>query len=79
MIERMLTFQTSTGPVAYDERGEGDSIVLLPSGAHDHHDAGRIVAAAQLTLQDAFEQIDPGIFHLEGLSAAGGCAAAPIE
>lgn len=38
MIERMLTFQTSTGPVAYDERGEGDPIVLLPSGGHDHHD-----------------------------------------
>ncbi len=34
----MLTFQTSTGPIAYDERGEGDPIVLLPSGAHDHHD-----------------------------------------
>ncbi len=38
MIARMLTFQTSTGPVAYDERGEGDPIVLLPSGGHDHHD-----------------------------------------
>lgn len=34
----MLTFQTSTGAVAYDDRGEGDTIVLLPSGAHDHHD-----------------------------------------
>lgn len=34
--------------------------------------AGRIVSAAELTVQDAFEQVDPGIFHLEGLSAAGG-------
>jgi pimeloyl-ACP methyl ester carboxylesterase len=34
----MPTLQTSTGPVAYDERGEGQPLVLLPSGAHDHHD-----------------------------------------
>ena len=30
--------ETSTGPVAYDDRGTGAPIVLLPSGAHDHHD-----------------------------------------
>jgi pimeloyl-ACP methyl ester carboxylesterase len=30
--------ETSTGPVAYDVQGEGAPIVLLPSGAHDHHD-----------------------------------------
>jgi pimeloyl-ACP methyl ester carboxylesterase len=30
--------QTSTGPVAYDERGAGRAVVLLPSGAHDRHD-----------------------------------------
>jgi pimeloyl-ACP methyl ester carboxylesterase len=30
--------ETSTGPVAYDERGAGQPIVLLPSGAHDRHD-----------------------------------------
>jgi pimeloyl-ACP methyl ester carboxylesterase len=34
----MPTLQTSTGPVAYDERGEGQPLVLLPSGAHDHRD-----------------------------------------
>jgi hypothetical protein len=34
--------------------------------------AGRLVAAAELTVQDAFEQLDPGIFRLEGLLAAGG-------
>jgi pimeloyl-ACP methyl ester carboxylesterase len=34
----MDTFETSTGPVAYNVRGEGHPIVLLPSGAHDHHD-----------------------------------------
>ncbi len=30
--------ETSTGPVAYDVRGTGETIVLLPSGAHDRHD-----------------------------------------
>ena len=34
----MNYLQTSTGPVAYDERGDGPPIVLLPSGAHDRHD-----------------------------------------
>src|SRR5882724_10117238 len=36
----MPTFQTSTGPVFYDVRGatDGDTLVLLASGAHDHHD-----------------------------------------
>jgi pimeloyl-ACP methyl ester carboxylesterase len=34
----MELLETSTGPVAYDVRGTGDPIVLLPSGAHDHHD-----------------------------------------
>jgi pimeloyl-ACP methyl ester carboxylesterase len=30
---------TPTGPIAYDEQGGGDDVlVLLPSGAHDHHD-----------------------------------------
>lgn len=36
---RAMTYlQTSTGPVVYDEVGEGRPIVLLPSGAHDRHD-----------------------------------------
>jgi pimeloyl-ACP methyl ester carboxylesterase len=34
----MMLVETSTGPVACDERGSGEPIVLLPSGAHDHHD-----------------------------------------
>ncbi|HEX6688783.1 MAG TPA: alpha/beta fold hydrolase [Solirubrobacterales bacterium] len=34
----MALFETATGPIAYDERGEGDPIVLLSSGAHDRHD-----------------------------------------
>lgn len=29
---------TSTGSIAYDVRGEGETIVLLSSGAHDRHD-----------------------------------------
>ena len=32
------SLETPTGPVAYDDRGAGDTVVLLPSGAHDHHD-----------------------------------------
>jgi pimeloyl-ACP methyl ester carboxylesterase len=34
----MDMLETPTGPVAYDDRGTGLPIVLLPSGAHDHHD-----------------------------------------
>jgi pimeloyl-ACP methyl ester carboxylesterase len=34
----MPTLETSTGPVAYNEQGDGQPLVLLPSGAHDHHD-----------------------------------------
>lgn len=42
----MKYFESSSGPVAYDERGDADAdvdgggapIVLLPSGAHDHRD-----------------------------------------
>lgn len=34
----MALLETATGPIAYDERGEGDPIVLLSSGAHDRHD-----------------------------------------
>jgi pimeloyl-ACP methyl ester carboxylesterase len=29
---------TGAGTIAYSERGEGAPLVLLPSGAHDHHD-----------------------------------------
>jgi pimeloyl-ACP methyl ester carboxylesterase len=34
----MDQLDTSLGPIAYDERGQGHPIVMLPSGAHDHHD-----------------------------------------
>lgn len=34
----MKLLETSTGQLAYDVHGEGRAIVLLPSGAHDHHD-----------------------------------------
>jgi pimeloyl-ACP methyl ester carboxylesterase len=34
----MQLLDTRHGPVAYDERGTGPSVVLLAAGAHDHHD-----------------------------------------
>lgn len=34
----MLTISTSVGQAAYDSRGSGPAVVLLPSGAHDRHD-----------------------------------------
>lgn len=34
----MPLLETATGPIAYDDLGEGDPIVLLSSGAHDRHD-----------------------------------------
>ncbi len=34
----MTLLETSTGQIAYDERGEGNPIVLLSGGAHDRHD-----------------------------------------
>lgn len=34
----MTTLSTSAGTVAYESRGSGDPIVLLPSGGHDQHD-----------------------------------------
>ena len=40
----MTYLQTSTGPVAYDERGDCQPIVLLTSGAHDHHDYDALCA-----------------------------------
>jgi pimeloyl-ACP methyl ester carboxylesterase len=38
MLGRMPMLETSSGPVHYDERGAGAPVVLLSSGAHDHHD-----------------------------------------
>jgi pimeloyl-ACP methyl ester carboxylesterase len=34
----MPIFESPLGPVAYDDRGDGHPLVLLPSGAHDRHD-----------------------------------------
>lgn len=34
----MELVQTASGSVACDVRGDGEAVVLLPSGAHDHHD-----------------------------------------
>lgn len=34
----MPQLETSAGVIAYDERGEGPSLVMLPSGAHSRHD-----------------------------------------
>lgn len=34
----MPILETRTGPIAYDERGEGRPVVMLSSGAHDRHD-----------------------------------------
>jgi len=34
----MPTLSTSAGTVAYDSRGSGAPVVLLPSCGHEHHD-----------------------------------------
>jgi pimeloyl-ACP methyl ester carboxylesterase len=34
----MPTLEISSGSIAYDEQGSGETIVMLPSGAHDRHD-----------------------------------------
>jgi pimeloyl-ACP methyl ester carboxylesterase len=34
----MATVETTSGPIAYDERGDGLPIVMLSSGSHDRHD-----------------------------------------
>lgn len=40
----MPTLETPAGTVAYEEHGSGETIVLLPSGAHDRHDYDALVA-----------------------------------
>jgi len=49
----MQTIRTSTATLAYDERGAGQPIVLLPSGAHDRHDYDELRAL----LPDRFRTI----------------------
>lgn len=34
----MAVLETPSGPIAYDERGDGLPIVMLSSGSHDRHD-----------------------------------------
>lgn len=34
----MALLDTTTGPIAYDARGDGNPVILLSSGAHDRHD-----------------------------------------
>jgi pimeloyl-ACP methyl ester carboxylesterase len=45
----MELLETATGPIAYDDRSPADPsgppLVLLPSGAHDHHDFDALRAA----------------------------------
>ncbi len=49
----MPMLETSLGSLAYDERGDGPAIVLLPSGAHDRHDFDELRAL----LPDRFRSI----------------------
>jgi pimeloyl-ACP methyl ester carboxylesterase len=37
-----VLLETTRGPIAYDERGSGDAVVMLSSGAHDRHDFDRL-------------------------------------
>ena len=46
----MPLLDTPTGPIAYDEQGAGNTIVLLPSGAHDRHDFDALRALIPRTL-----------------------------
>jgi pimeloyl-ACP methyl ester carboxylesterase len=55
----MTILPTSEGPVAYDSRGSGDPIVLLPSGGHEHHD------------YDEIRQLLPGGFRSIGVDWPG--------
>ncbi|HSS04736.1 MAG TPA: alpha/beta hydrolase [Solirubrobacterales bacterium] len=34
----MALLETQSGPIAYDERGDGQPVVMLSSGSHDRHD-----------------------------------------
>ncbi|HET6506751.1 MAG TPA: alpha/beta fold hydrolase [Baekduia sp.] len=65
----MPTLDTATGPVFYDERGApgGAPIVLLPSGAHDHHD-----------YDELRDRLDPARFRTIALDWPGhGASSAP--
>jgi pimeloyl-ACP methyl ester carboxylesterase len=49
----MTMLSISTGTIAYDSRGSGDPIVLLPSGGHEHHDYDEV----RELLPDGFRSI----------------------
>jgi pimeloyl-ACP methyl ester carboxylesterase len=51
----MALLESTSGPIAYDERGEGDPVVLLGSGAHDRHDWDGL----RTLLPDRFRSIAP--------------------
>jgi pimeloyl-ACP methyl ester carboxylesterase len=38
MVCAMATLEIPAGTIAYDERGSGETLIMLPSGAHDRHD-----------------------------------------
>src|SRR5438477_10772695 len=47
----MNLLQTTHGAVAYDTRGDGTPIVVLPSGGHDHHDYDELRAPLPASLR----------------------------
>ena len=38
MVCAMASIEIPAGTISYDERGSGETLILLPSGAHDRHD-----------------------------------------
>jgi pimeloyl-ACP methyl ester carboxylesterase len=62
----MELLDTSTGPMAYDARGRGRPLVLLSSGAHDHHDFDQL----RKLLPAGFRSIAPD-WPAHGASPAG--------
>ncbi len=50
-----MLLETTRGPIAYDERGSGNPVVLLSSGAHDRHDFDQL----RELLPDGFRSIAP--------------------
>lgn len=50
-----MLLETTRGPIAYDERGTGNPIVMLSSGAHDRHDFDGL----RELLPDGFRSIAP--------------------
>jgi pimeloyl-ACP methyl ester carboxylesterase len=70
----MPLLDTATGTIAYDERGEGDPIVLLSSGAHDRHDFDEL----RELLPSRFRSIAPD-WPAHGESPAGSAPASAMR